>query len=67
MKDLPLYKPQDKLKFRGRVAYVIECINLDKRGNTDYRYYVDSAGIRWSLTESILEEENLPKFIAATS
>lgn len=53
-------KPEMKIYFRGKVAYVIECIN--KNDPVDLRiqgrrWYIDSAGFRFSVTESELHEK----------
>jgi hypothetical protein len=53
----PVFKPQDRIVWRDRVGYVMECINLnDTRdlAKQGYRYYVDSAGLRFSVTETEL-------------
>lgn len=42
-----------KLKFRNRVAYVMECIDTDVRHR---RYIIDSDGWRWSVAESELHD-----------
>lgn len=58
-KDTPI-PDGTKFTFRNKVAYVMECINLDKHRNHEYRYYVDSAGWRYSLIESeILSSKRL--------
>lgn len=51
------YKVGQKVKLHGKIAYVIECINendpTDKRIQ-GWRYYVDSDGQRWSVTDNYL-------------
>lgn len=51
--------PGTKTYYRGKVAYVICCINSDDPRDIalqGLRYYLDSAGLRWSVTENELRE-----------
>jgi hypothetical protein len=52
-------KPGMKTKYRGKIAYVVECINEDDKQDLKTqgkRWYIDSDGFRWSVTESELRE-----------
>ncbi len=42
-----------KLKWRNKVAYIMECIDTDIRHR---RYIIDSGGWRWSIAESELHD-----------
>jgi hypothetical protein len=64
-KDMPI-AVGTKILFRSKVGYVMECINPDKHWKHQFRYYVDSAGIRWSLSEEEVLE-NTTKIVVATT
>lgn len=51
------YVVGQKIKFRGKVAYVIECIHESSNPKL-LRYYVDSDGWRFSVTHQELLDYN---------
>lgn len=56
---MDILQPGTKTYLFGKVAHIIECINDDApqdKAIQGRRYYVDSGGHRWSVTEDFLRE-----------
>lgn len=53
------FTPGMKTYMNGKIAYLIECINQHDPEDIKIqgkRWYVDSGGYRWSVTEDYLRE-----------
>lgn len=48
------YKIGQKVRFKGRVAYVMDVWET----GAGLRYYIDTAGLRWSVTEHEIDQNN---------